>query len=914
MLRYTKSFIALFVINLVLCYNPPQKSDPLNIPYEKFTLSNGLDVILHKDNSIPMVSVNMWYHVGSKNEKPGRTGFAHLFEHLMFEGSKHHDFNFAQPIEEIGGTDNGSTSTDRTNYWSNVPSNQLELALWLESDRMGFLLDVMTQEKLNNQRDIVKNEKRQNYDNTPYGMAWASIPEMMFPKGHPYSWIPIGSMEDLSAATLDDVSDFFRKFYIPNNASLCIAGDIDIEKTKTLVRKYFSSIPSGKQIDKMEAHPVKLDGITRKTIYDNVNLGKIIYGWHSPPLYKKGDAELDHLANILTASKVSRLYKTLVYEQQIAQDVEAFQWSREIGSTFHIVVTAKEGESLEKIEQALDLELNKIIKMGISHKELEQSKTQWEARFIRGLEQIGGFGGKADILNGYNVMLGDPGKFNWDLKRYMDVSIHDVRSATKNYLDMDNRIILKILPNEDLFSSEETIDRTIKPESSQKTPFSPPEISKTTLQNGLDILVIEDNDLPLVEVTVVLNSGWASDPKEKPGSASLTADLLDEGTKRRNAMEISEEARELGTNIGTSSYFDATFISFNSLKKNLDSSLDLFADILLNPLFPESELKRKKKEYQGRIKQESKQPVVSAVKHYFRLLFGEDHPYGQPYTGTGTEKSINAISRSDLIDFYKKNYFSNNATIIVVGDITLEEAENKINQYLGRWNSGNSVLSVVPSPPERTKREIYLIDKPNASQSVIIMGNHGIKRNDPDYLATYVMNTALGSQFTSRLNMNLREDKGYTYGTGSFFSSRKGVGPFGCYAPVQTKYTKSAIREMIKELSDIRKSRPLTNKEVENTKNNLINKFPRKFESLSSISDEASDLVMFNLSEFAWELYIEDVNKITGAMATQAAKDHIHPEKFLIVVVGDRTEIQSDIESLNLGDLYFLDENGNPVD
>ena len=911
---YVKSFFTLILSTFLFGYNPPQKAEPINIPFEKFELSNGLDVILHEDHSIPMVSVNVWYHVGSKNEKPGRTGFAHLFEHLMFEGSKHYNQNFTRPLEEVGGTDNGSTSTDRTNYWSNIPSDQLELALWLESDRMGFLLDVMTQGKLDNQRDIVKNEKRQNYDNKPYGRAWEIIPEMMFPIGHPYNWIPIGSMEDLSAASLEDVTDFFKKYYIPNNASLCIAGDIDVKETKRLVEKYFGSIPSGAPIDRIESQAVSLDGVSRKTIYDNVSLGKLIYGWHSPALYSKGDAELDHLANILTASKVSRLYKSLVYEQQIAQDVEAFQWSREIGSTFHIMVTAKEGHSLEEIEIALDKELNKIIKMGISHKELEQSKTQWEARFIRGLEQVGGFGGKADILNGYNVMLGDPDKFNWDLNRYMDVNINDVRNATAKYLDMENRIVLKILPAENVSSSSDDFDRNKKPNAGDKSIFLPPTIDKTILSNGLELIVIEDHKLPLVEVTVVLNSGWAADPSNKPGAAALTADLLDEGTNRRDAMEISEESRELGTNIGTSSYFDATFISFNSLKKNLDSSMDLFADILLNPVFPEKELERKKDEYLGRIQQESKQAVVSAVKHYFRLLFGNDHPYGQPYTGSGTVESINAIDRYDLLHYYKNNYFANNASIIVVGDITPKEAEIKVNQYLGRWGSGDVVSSEVPTPEKRTNREVYIIDKPGAPQSVIIMGNLGIKRNDPDYLATYVMNTALGSQFTSRLNMNLREDKGYTYGTGSFFSSRKGVGPFGSYAPVQTKHTKAAIKEMIKELNDITKSRPLSNKEVEDTKRSLINKFPRKFEGLSAISDEASDLVMFNLPEFTWQLYMEKVSNITGEMATQAAKDHIHPEDLLIVVVGDRNIIEKDIRSLKLGDLFFLDQNGNPIE
>lgn len=906
-------FYTLFIISTLFGYGSDNDLS-LNIPFEKYELSNGLDVILHEDHSIPMVSVNVWYHVGSKNEKPGRTGFAHLFEHLMFEGSKHHNSNFAEPLEKIGGTDNGSTSTDRTNYWSNIPSNELEMALWLEADRMGFLLDVMTQDKLDNQRDVVKNERRQNYENQPYGKAWEILPEMMFPVGHPYHWIPIGSMEDLSAASLEDVSDFFRMYYIPNNASLSISGDINPEQTKEWVEKYFGSIPPGKPIDRTDVETIQMDGIIRKTAKDNVSVPKMFYGWHSPGLYQPGDAEMDHLANILTSGKTSRLYKKLVYELQIAQDIQAFQWSREIASTFHIMVTAREGHTLEEIETVLDLELEKIIRMGVNRVELELSKTQWEARFIRGLEQIGGFGGKADALNGYNTFLGDPGMFNWDLNRYKNVTTKDMKTAIQKYLNMDKRSILKIVPSAEMSASDDLVNRNLMPRANGELSFTPPEIQRAELKNGLKLLVIEDHKLPLVEVTTILNSGWAADPVDKPGAGALTADLLDEGTRRRNAMEIATEAKRLGTDIGTSSYFDGTYVSFNSLKKNLEQSLDLMADMILNPTFPEEELDRKKQEYLGRIQQENKQPVTAAVKHYFRLLFGSDHPYGQPYTGSGTEESISAITRDDLVDYYNSNYFSNNTSVIVAGDITVEEAVTKLEKYLGKWKTGETVLSEVPDAEPRTSTEVYLLDKPGAPQSVIIMGNLGLRRSDPDYLATSVMNTAFGSQFTSRLNMNLREDKGYTYGTGSFFSSRKGIGPFGAYAPVQTQFTKASIQELLKELNDLVGPRPLTDTEVADTKNNLINKFPRKFEGLSGITDQADDLVMFNLPDNSWDNYMENVNRITGKMASQAAKDHIHPNALLIVVVGDLEMIEKDIRDLKLGPIHFLDENGNLIE
>ena len=371
----------------------------------------------------------------------------------------------------------------------------------------------------------------------------------------------------------------------------------------------------------MEIQTVELDGIIRKTATDNVSLPKLYYGWHTPALYQDGDAEMDHLANILASSKVSRLYKTLVYDMKIAYDVEAFQWSREIGSTFHIVVTAKESSSLDKIENIVDKEINKILKLGVSQKELEQSKIQWEAKFIRGLERVGGFGGKADILNGYNIMLGDPDMFNWDLERYMNVSIQDIKNISKKYLNMNKRAILRILPPSNMTAQKDTIDRNIMPGPNGKIRFIPPKIQREELSNGLELVLIEENKLPLIEATLIIKSGWSSDPINRPGTCALTADLLDEGTKRNDAMDIAEESRNLGINFGTNSYYDATFISFNSLKKNFGQSLDLMADLVMNATFPEKEIKHKKQEYLDRIQQEKKEPVTLAIKHYITLLF-----------------------------------------------------------------------------------------------------------------------------------------------------------------------------------------------------------------------------------------------------------------------------------------------------
>jgi zinc protease len=419
----------------------------LNIPVEKYELANGLQVILHKDNSVPIVSVNIWYYVGSANEKQGRTGFAHLFEHLMFEGSEHaRDGLYDQIIDGSGGQNNGSTGFDRTNYWSIVPSNYLEPVLWLESDRMGFLLPGITQERLDLQRDVVKNERRQSYENQPYGMSWMKIFESLYPEGVPYHWLPIGSQEDLTAASLDDVKDFFRLYYAPNNASLVIGGDIDIPKTKQLVEQYFGGIPRGKNIPRPSSQDVSLKETKRVVLEDNVQLPRLYLFWHSVNMFEEGDASLIILSDILSSGKNSRLYKSLVYEQQIAQDVSSFNEGNVLDGYFGIVVTAKEGYTLSDMEKAINDELKKIMLSGIEARELQRSKNSIRANFIYQLQQLGGFGGKTDLLNQYNVFFGNPNRFNEDLQRYQNVAKEDVQHAAAKYLEMNKRVVLSIVP------------------------------------------------------------------------------------------------------------------------------------------------------------------------------------------------------------------------------------------------------------------------------------------------------------------------------------------------------------------------------------------------------------------------------------------------------------------------------------
>ncbi|MEW5702750.1 MAG: pitrilysin family protein [Candidatus Zixiibacteriota bacterium] len=879
---------------------------PLQV--EKYELPNGLDVILHEDHTLPTVAVNIWYHVGSKNEQPRRTGFAHLFEHMMFQGSEHHEGEYFEPLEKIGGGVNGSTTEDRTNYFEDVPSNYLELALWLESDRMGFLLPSMTQEKLDNQRDVVKNERRQGLENEPYGKVEELVVPLQYPEGHPYAHTVIGSMEDLSAASLDDVKNFFKSYYTPNNASLCIAGDFDPAAAKKLVEKYFANIPPGPPVDRVQTWIPTFDGVRRGTAEDNVNLPRVYMMWHTPAGYMPGDAELDLLANVLTSGKTSRLYKSLVYEKQIAQDVRAYQSSGEVSGSFNIIATARQGHTLAELESAIDEELRKVLATGITATELAQAQTAYEAGFVRRMERVGSFGGRADMLNAYNTFLGEPNKFQWDLDRYSRATAADVQRVAKQYVLLDRRLIFEVFPQGTLAAGETEIDRAQEPAPMPDPTFTPPTIEKTKLTNGMDLWLVEDHKLPLVQLNLVLKSGWAADPADRPGAASLTAELLDEGTKTRTALQISEEAKSLGASLGTGSSFDGSSVSLNVLKRNIDPALALMADVVLNPTFPNEELERRRQLYLGRIMQESKEPFTVAYKTFSRALFGPNHPYGQPYTGSGTEASIKAITRDDLVRYYDANYHPNNAAFVVSGDMTMAEAQAALEKAFKGWQPGTVASPEVPDPQPVSQTKILIVDKPGAAQSVVMAGSLGLRRNDPDFMATSVMNNALGGMFTSRINMNLREDKGYTYGAGSFFSSRRGIGPFVVYAPVETRFTDSALVQMMKELRDVLGPRPLSDAELADSKNNMIKGFPQDyFSSIGAVAGSMGSIITLGLPDDEWQTYQNRVRAIDGATATQAAKDHVHPDAVLIVVVGDRAKIEAGIKALNLGQITYAD-------
>ena len=897
-------FLFLCVVFILLAGAAAAQDVP-ELKFEKYTLGNGLQVILHEDHSLPLAAVNVWYHVGSKNEKPGRTGFAHLFEHMMFQGSENHDTDYFLPLQKIGAQVNGSTNNDRTNYWENVPADQLKMALYLESDRMGNLLPAMTQEKLDNQRDVVKNEKRQG-ENRPYAKSRSMMLELMYPEGNPYRWSVIGSMDDLSAASKEDVSDFFKLYYAPNNASLCVAGDFDPAQVKQWIEQYFGTIPAGRPVERLTSWIPTLDGERRALAEDLVELPRLYMQWHTPGYYRPGDAEFDLLGDILGSGKTSRLYKTLVYDLQIAQDVRVNQSSRELSGVFGITATAAPGHDLAELEEVIDRELTLLLKKGVTEKEVDLARTRYEAVFVRGLQELGGFGGRADRLNRYNVMTGDPGYLGQDLGRYRAATAGSVNAFARRHLGLENRAVLHIVPQGSLKAGDAAVERDGVPGSTGAISFTPPAIQTATLDNGLKLYLVEKHELPLVEVRLNVMRGWSSDPADKPGTAALTAEMLDEGVAGRDALQISEAVEALGARLRTGSFFDGSFVSLNVLKSQVGPGLDLMRSVALTPTFPEAEFERIRQNYLGRQQQESRQPRSQAVKEFQKRMFGEGHPYAQPFSGTGTRESLAALTRDDLAAFHRTHFRPGNAAVVVVGDLDLKQAVAAVAKAFGGWAPGTSPATEVPPSRAYLGPRVVVIDKPGAEQSYIMGGYLGLARNDPDFEPFEVANTAFGGQFASRINLNLREDKGYSYGVRSQMIGFRDGGFFQLTAPVETPATGASVQELIREMSDFRGPRPMTEAELEDSKNRLVMGFPQQFETYEDVAGSLGDLLLNDLPLDDWQTFDQRVNGLSEAEVTAVIGGQIDPDRVLWVIVGDWAAVGDSLKALGLGEVEVI--------
>jgi len=888
----------------------------LSIPFEKYLLDNGLQVIFHHDPKLPVVHVNLWYHVGSKNENPHRTGFAHLFEHMMFQGSKHADGEYITYIEKAGanlreGGVNGTTSFDRTNYFQTVPREALEYALWLESDRMGFLTDALTQEKFDNQRDVVKNERRQSYENVPYGRAIQMIFENLFPKGHPYSWLVIGSQEHLDAATVDDVKAFFNTFYTPNNCSLVVAGDFEVDGTKRLVEKYFGPIPPGPALDRPVRWMSRLEGEKRIVVADRVPQERLYLVWPTPGYFQADDAELDLASRILSQGKNSRLYRTLVYDRQIASDVSAFNYSLEIAGLFGIIATARPGQSLTELEQVISEEVGRFAEVGPSEEELAREKAKQEFDFVNGLERLGGFGGKADLLNQYNTYLGAPGFFAEDYERFDRVTVGAIRSVSHRYLTSSNRLSVTFKPEVSARPKVAEFDRSRVPALGEKKSFNPPLLRSAELPNGLRVIVCERRGLPKVAVGLVVRSGAAEDHSDQAGTAWMTAEMLDEGTTSRSALQIQAELDLLGTSLGTSAESEVSHASLETLKKYLRPSLDVMADLVLNPSFPEEELERQRRQRLDGILQERNSPPNIARKVFRTVLFGENHPFGREVAGN--EASVHAITRSSLQDYYNRYWKPNHSALIFAGDIDVDEAARLAEETLGRWQAGAVAASEMPLVPPPAGLRICLIDRQDAPQSQVRFGSIGPRRRNEDLYAIELMNTVLGGAFSSRLNLNLREDKGYTYGASSMFAYGRRLGFWAAGAGVQTQFTGETLLEFRKEVHQIRQERMITADELEMAKTNLVRGFAQRFETLGRLVDQVVDVVSFDLPLEDIQQYPQLMEQVSLEQAREAARKYLSPDDAVAVIVGDRKKIEQPIRELNLGEVSVMNVRGEPA-
>jgi zinc protease len=917
-------------------------SAQVEIKYDEFTLPNGLRVIVHTDRKAPVVAVNLWYHVGSKNEQPGRTGFAHLFEHLMFQGSENHKAEYFEPYELVGVTDqNGTTNQDRTNYFQNVPTTALDMALWMESDRMGHLLGAIDQKSLDEQRGVVQNEKRQG-ENQPYGRRIsAKIFEALYPAGHPYSWQTIGSMADLDAATLDDVKTWFKSWYGPNNAVLVLAGDIDLKTAKQKVAEYFGDIPASATLADMATNIPKRAKDTRETVPDRVPQVRIYRAWPVAELGSKDATLLDLFAQVLGGSASSRFDTRLVHRDKIADNASAYAWSSELSGTFFLVATVKDGVDTAKVEKTLDEELQRLISEGPTAEELERAKVTTRASFVRGIERIGGFGGKSDVLAQCAVYSSRPDCYKTDLADIDAATPASVQAVAKKWLGVGSHTLV-VEPSETPASSlPETVQaapaskpaevpavdpkfKTIKtdidrstgvPKTSSFPALKFPALERATLSNGMQVVLAERHETPVVQLSVEFPGGYTADLGKKLGTANFTMQMLDEGAGAYSALELAARQEDLGAQIGVGAGLDYAAVGLSALSDKLPESLDLLADVLRRPTFSAEEMERVRATWIAGIKQEKARPQTAAMRIMPPLLYGEGHPYAIPFTGSGTEASIASLTRDDLVAFHGNWLQPDKARVVVVGDTTLKQILPLLEQRFGDWKTpaGAPALPSVSKVAMPTANHVYLINQPGATQSNVYVGQLVPPTGDAGTIDFDFANGVLGGEFTSRLNSNLREDKHWAYGSYSNATNTLGQRPWFASAAVQTDKTAESIKELRAEITAFASGqKPATAAEIAKIRASNTLSLPGGYETASAVQGQISSNLRYGRPDDYIVQYKARNDAMTVAEVQAAAKTLV-PGSLMYVVVGDLSKVEAPVRALNLGEVSVLDSDGKPV-
>ena len=886
----------------------------VDIPFTKFTLDNGLTVIVHEDHKAPIVAVNIWYHVGSKNEPQGRSGFAHLFEHLMFNGSENYNTDFFKGTELLGATDqNGTTNTDRTNYFQNVPTSALDSILWLESDRMGHLLGAIDQARLDEQRGVVQNEKRQG-ENQPYGRVWNAITAATYPDDHPYGHTVIGSMDDLNAADLPTVQQWFRDYYGAANATIVLAGDITPEQAREKVQRYFGDIPPGPPVTQPRQMIAKMTGEQREVMYDRVGQPRLYKVWNTPP---GGSAESDYLgmlAQVLSSGRNSRLYKRLVFDDQIATQVAAFNSESEIGSQFLVMVTAKPGQDLGRIEAIVDEEMARLLRDGPTAAELERARTTVGAGFVRGLERIGGFGGKSDILAESEVFHGDPGAWRESYRRIVEARPANLTQVGREWLS-DGSYSLEVRPFPDYAAQATGVDRSLGVPTPGEAPQAVfPTIERAQLSNGLKVMFVQRSSVPTVSMNLILDAGAVVDTDDKAGLAQLTPSVMTNGTDNLDALEISDRLQLLGATLGAGSASTATNVSMTALSSRLDPSLDLYADVILNPAFRAEDFERARAQQIAGIQQANRTPSAIARNVLSREMYGPSSPYGRP--NSGAEETVAGLSPADAEAWHQTWFRPDNATLVVVGDTTLAELTPKLERVFAGWRAPAQAMPDKPGPADLPdaggQPRILIVDR--AGPQSTIMAARGAPAFDPaTEAAIETMNTALGGAFTSRINMNLREDKGWSYGAGGGVLSGRGERIYMVSAGVQSDKTAESLAELRRELSEVVGSRPLTEAEIAAARANMVQGMAGNWETNAAIAGELRNMVVWGVPETYYDTYARTVSEMDARRAAEAARAIVGTGPTTWVIVGDRASIEPKIRALGYGDVQVVDIHGRPV-
>ncbi len=921
---------------------------PVQIPdiaYTRFALPNGLTVVVHEDHKAPIVAVGIWYHIGSADEPAGKTGFAHLFEHLMFSGSENHKGTYFQPFELAGATDqNGTTWFDRTNYFETVPTTALDMALWMESDRMGHLLGAIGQKELDTQRGVVQNEKRQG-ENRPYGRVDENILLKTYPANHPYHHDTIGSMDDLNAASLDDVKHWFQSNYGAANTTLVLAGDITVAQARQKAAEYFGDIPAGPPVARQQPWITPLAASTRSVQHDHVAQPRIIRTWVVPQLGTDASTQLDLASTVLGGGKTSRLYQRLVYQDKLVDSVSASISDFALANQFQIQADVKQGVDPARVEAVIAEELKKFLANGPTQDELDRAKVASRANFIRGLEKVGGFSGKAVILAQGQVYRGDPGAYKKDLARTASATIASVKQAADQWLskgdyeltvlpagkdfdpavedravvglgDAANRPAPLLPPTRAYGVGKSLVDRSKGvPEVSQFPALSFPTLERGKLKNGIEVILAERHTIPVTQVELLFNSGYAADQGHKLGTASFTSTLMNESTKDLDSVEIAKRRQRLGAMTSVGCGLDTCSASLDTLNDQLQPSLTLFADIVRHPAFNNADIERVRGQWLAGIAQEKTQPVGLALRTLPPMLYGSDHAYGIPFTGTGSEAAIGSLTAADLTKFQHDWLRPDNVRILVAGDTTLAKIIPQLDAAFGDWKADDSAIPTknIATVAAQPKPRVFLINRADAPQSLILAGLLAPSTKAANDLAIQTANGAFGGTFTSRLNMNLREDKRWAYGAQSLLMDAQGQRPFLFYAPVQTDKTAESAAEVLKEARAVIGSKPLTVAEIAKIKDQSIRSLPGSYETTADVLGAMQGIVLYDRPDDYVQTMKSRLEGISPAAAEAAIREIVKPDAMTWVIVGDLKKIEAPVRALNLGEVQVIDADGKPV-